>query len=65
MTNLKEIGYYRLSQVLEIIPISKSLFWEKVKSGEFPQPVKLSARTTAWLKVDIHNLINKLANGEV
>lgn len=31
-----------------IIPWSKSKLWDAVSKGEFPAPVKLSARTTAW-----------------
>lgn len=31
-----------------IVPWSKSKLWDAVKKGEFPAPVKLSSRTTAW-----------------
>lgn len=53
-----ETGYVRLSQIVpHIIPISKSTWWAGVKSGRFPQPVKLGPRTTAWRVSDIRDLI--------
>lgn len=42
-------GYIRQSQLIpDIVPFSPATLWRKVKSGEFPKPVKLSARITAW-----------------
>ena len=40
-------GFLRLPQVLNIVPISKSAWWEGCKTGRFPKPVKLGPRTTA------------------
>lgn len=41
-------GFMRIQTVLKIIPVSKTTWWEGVKSGRFPSPVKLTPRTTAW-----------------
>ncbi|WMT73863.1 AlpA family phage regulatory protein [Bradyrhizobium sp. Ash2021] len=30
------------------LPVSKSTWWQGVKDGRFPRPVKLGAKTTAW-----------------
>jgi predicted DNA-binding transcriptional regulator AlpA len=60
-TPLPQSGFYRLPQVLALIPVSKSTWWDGVKSGRFPKPVKLSARTTAWRVEDIRALIDQLA----
>ena len=49
----------RLSQILQVLPISRSTWWEGVKSGRFPQPVKLGPRTTAWRSDDIRRLVEK------
>lgn len=57
---LPETGFLRLNQILELVPIGKSSFWAKVKSGEYPQPVKLGARTTAWKVEDIRKLIDSI-----
>jgi prophage regulatory protein len=65
--SLPETGYVRLSQIVgdpktnpptpAIIPVSKSTWWNGVKSGRFPKPVKLGPRTTAWRIDDIRALI--------
>ena len=47
---------YRLPKVLEILSISKSKWWQGIKDGHYPQPVKLGPRTTAWRARDIHDL---------
>jgi len=47
----------RLNEVLKIIPVSKSSWYQKVKDGIYPKPVKLGARTVAWKKSEIMNLV--------
>ena len=54
-------GFVRLSQILSVIPISRSAWWAGVKSGKFPSSVKLGERTTCWLAKDIHELIEKFS----
>ena len=58
--NLPEVGYLRLSQILSIIPISKSAWWEGCRSGLYPKPVKLGPRTTAWRVEDIRELMERI-----
>ena len=62
MTNQKNIlpetGFVRLPIILEIFPIGKSTWWQGVKDGKFPKPVKLGLRTTAWKAKDIKALID-------
>jgi len=70
MHQLPQIGYLRLPQIVgnpkaeppipALIPVSKSTWWQGVKSGRFPKPVKLSSRTTAWRVEDIRVLIEEL-----
>lgn len=57
------IGYLRLPQVLKLFPVSRSTWWQGVKDGKFPKPVKLTERTTAWRAEDIRKLIESV--GEV
>lgn len=67
ITALPETGFVRLPLILSVFPVSRSAFWAGVKSGKYPQPVKLSERTTAWRVEDIRALIasyDKPANGE-
>ena len=61
MQELPETGFLRLPQVLSVIPLGKTCWWEGVKSGRFPKPVKLSARCTAWRAEDIRELIKTLS----
>ena len=58
-TNLPETGFVRLSQILKVFPVSKSTWWQGVKDGRYPQPVKLGPKMTAWRAEDIHELIAK------
>lgn len=62
ISKLPDEGYLRLNDVLSIIPVGRSTWWAKVKSGEYPQPVKLSKRTTAWKVQDIRDLITTIDN---
>jgi len=61
MQQFPETGFVRLPQVLSVIPLGKSCWWEGVKSGRFPKPVKLSTRCVAWKAEDIHALIKHLS----
>ena len=40
------------------IPVSKSTWWARIKSGRYPKPVKLSTRITAWRVEDIRSFID-------
>ena len=55
----KPLGYMRLPQVLELIPVGKSTWWAGVKDGRFPSSVKLSERVTVWKSEDIYNFIDQ------
>jgi hypothetical protein len=70
MYQLPETGFLRLPQIIgdlkaeppipPIIPVKKSCWWAGVKSGRFPQPVKLGPRITVWRVEDICALIASL-----
>ena len=74
---LPETGYLRIWQIIgskklnppipPIIPVGKSTWWQGVKDGRFPKPVKLGERTSAWRVEDIRNLIEsyQTPNNEV
>lgn len=48
------------SAIPAIIPVKKSCWWDGVKSGRFPKPVKLGPRITVWRVEDIRALISKI-----
>jgi predicted DNA-binding transcriptional regulator AlpA len=64
---LPETGFLRLPQILgdskaeppipPIIPLGRSTWWDGVKAGRFPKPVKLGPRVTVWRVEDIRALI--------
>ena len=58
--DLPETGFVRVKQILKVIPVSKSTWWAGIKSGRFPQPVRLGPRIVAWRVEDIRNLISKM-----
>lgn len=59
LVDFPRTGLVRLSQILAPsgpIPVSKSTWWQGVKDGRFPQPMKLGPRTTVWRVEDIRGL---------
>lgn len=69
MQHLPETGFLRLIQIVgkpkadppipPIIPVSKSTWWQGVKEGIYPKPIKLSPRVTVWTVESIRELIKK------
>lgn len=66
MSELPEIGYLRLPQIIgdrargiaPIIPVSRSTWWAGVKSGRYPKPTRsFGERITAWSAKDINDLL--------
>lgn len=56
----EDFTFLRENQVLEIFPFSRSQLWALVKKGEFPAPVKLSERCSAWRRGDLKLHANNL-----
>ena len=73
MYQLPLTGYLRLFQILgnkktipptpALIPVGKSSWWEGIKTGRFPEPIKLGPRITVWRVEDIRLLIEKESFG--
>ncbi|GDX85690.1 hypothetical protein LBMAG43_17320 [Methylococcaceae bacterium] len=63
---LPQTGFFRLPQIIgtkgnpPLIPVSRTTWLNGVKSGKFPRPVKLGARTNGWRVADIYKLIEDL-----
>ncbi len=51
---------YRLKDVLQLIPISKSSWFAGIKTGRYPAGHKLSERTTVWRESELRSLIDSL-----
>jgi hypothetical protein len=73
MNSLPQTGFLRLPQIIgdpkatppipPIIPVKKSCWWDGIKTGRFPKPVKLG-RCTMWRVEDIRELIKSATGGQ-
>ena len=45
------------------LPLGESTIWEKVRKGEFPQPIRLSSRLTVWRIEEIEAWMNPKTEG--
>ena len=57
---LKVIVGDRRTGMLGVLPVGTTTWWNGVKSGRFPKPVKLGPRITAWRVEDIRDLLERL-----
>lgn len=64
MTKSQTESLLRVSQILEIIPISRSAWWKGCKEGRYPKPIKLGPRTSVWKASDIHALLESISNAK-
>ena len=55
----------RISQVLALVPVGRSSWWEGCRTGRYPKPIKLGPRTTVWRAEDIAAFIESLGNQEI
>ena len=52
-TRPAEVRFIRMKEVLAICGKSRSSVYEAIQKGEFPKPVKLGGRSSAWVKCEI------------
>ena len=50
----------RLPEVLNLVPVSPSAWWEGAKQGRFPKGRKLSPKITIWTLSEIESFIEGL-----
>lgn len=60
-----DIGFYRINDLLNIIPVSKATIWNWVKASKFPRPTKISSRVTVWQKKQIHEYLDQMNHHDV
>lgn len=66
-SNLPDYGYVRLRQIIgdpkadppmpPVIPVSKATWYQGIRDGRFPKPIKLSKRISVWRVEDIRALV--------
>ncbi|BEP54046.1 MULTISPECIES: helix-turn-helix transcriptional regulator [unclassified Variovorax] len=55
---LEQHALLRLPQVLKVIPVGKSAWWNGIREGRYPPGVKLSPRVTVWPSHEIQSIIS-------
>lgn len=55
---LQLVGNRRRGQC-GVLPFSATTLWRMIHLGQFPAPVKLTPRVTAWRAEDIHRWISE------
>ncbi len=62
--SLPDSGFIRQAQLIPtVVPFSSATLWRKCKADQFPKPVKLSERVTAWRVGDIRKFLEAQAQG--
>ena len=51
---------YRISELTEVLSLSKSTIWKLTREKLFPQPSKLTDRITVWKDRDIEEWIDSI-----
>ncbi|WP_201591075.1 helix-turn-helix transcriptional regulator [Psychrobacter fozii] len=51
--DINPIGMMRAKQVLELVPFGRASLWKFAKSGQFPQPIRVTGGITAWRNQDV------------
>ncbi|MBU1040084.1 MAG: helix-turn-helix transcriptional regulator [Humidesulfovibrio sp.] len=59
----KKERFLRMKEVLTVYPVSKSTWWAGIKTGRYPKPYKLGAKTVAWRESDISKLVEQTLGG--
>ena len=59
---LPEAGYMRLKQVLALIPVSATTWWQWIRDGLAPRGIKWG-NITVWKAEDIRGLLARLEEG--
>ena len=49
---------FKLEEVLQHVPVSRSTWLRGVKSGLYPEPIKVSVKLIFWRAADIEKLLD-------
>ena len=59
---MKHDKHIKVTDVADMLSISRSTVWAWVKDGRLPSPIKIGGRCTRWSMNDILGCINKMHN---
>jgi len=57
-------GFYRLAEVLRLIPVSKTAFYDGIRQGRYCKRISIAPRTTVYRVSYIRELCVLLAEGK-
>ncbi len=63
LKSTQHIQYLRVKDIIKMLSISRSTWWAGVKTGHFPQPLKLGPRITVWRQGDILAMVERRNGG--
>jgi len=56
--------FLSVQQVKEIVSLSVSTIWARVKQGSFPHPYKLGDKITRWKSTDVQQWMDEITGRE-
>lgn len=56
--SLPDSALVRQRDLLQVLPFSAATLWRRVKSGDFPKPIKVDSSITAWRWSDVRTWLN-------
>lgn len=57
-------SYFRLKDILKLFPVSRQTWYNGIKRGNFPKPIKWGT-CSFWRKSEILKILNNLQNSYV
>lgn len=60
MSNSYHSGFVRFKGVQAKIPVSRSTWYEGIKRGKYPKPIRLSEGVSVWRVSDIDELCRQI-----
>lgn len=55
---LPDNALVRQRDLLDVLPFSAATLWRCVRSGDFPEPIRVAQGITAWRWGDVSNWLN-------
>ena len=54
-----DLKIYRMRQVCDVTGLKPSTIYKLVRDGTFPKPIHLTARSTGWPSVHVHDWLSQ------
>ncbi|WP_019676939.1 AlpA family phage regulatory protein [Arsukibacterium perlucidum] len=51
----------RIHEVLAIVKISRSLWYQSIRDGDAPRPIKPGPRVSFWIEEEVHAWLDRKA----